>query len=229
MASAGDSQEQIQPLNDIQEEEEEEEEGEPPLDLRRRKAQRQPIYGWICQPPEEKAGAGILIRNLSKPNSNGGDRDRDRDHDHDEDCDVDGDDENDDDEYDDDNRSNNSTIEIPNHEIGPQLGDTVKIHYEAFLFKDDGSNTLEDKPFDSSRKRNLPFCFCIGKEEVIEGLDIAVEQMALGQLVEVTIPYLYAYGEQGYPPQVPPKSTLVFHVELLDFTSGDVTGRKWQK
>ncbi len=117
--------------------------------------------------------------------------------------------------------------------VVPQNGDTVKIHYEAYLYKNNGtnnsSNVIEDRPFDSSRKRDVPFCFVVGKEEVIDGLNYAVQNMVLGQTVEVIIPYLYGYGENGYLPQVPPQSTLVFHVELLDFTSGDVTDREWKK
>lgn len=124
--------------------------------------------------------------------------------------------------------NNKNKLKLP-FPIIPQNGDTVKIHYEAYLYKNDGSNTIEDRPFDSSRKRDLPFCFVVGNHEVIDGLNFAVQNMELHQTVEVIIPYLYGYGENGYLPQVPPQSTLVFHVELLDFTSGDVTQREWKK
>ena len=157
-----------------------------------------PLVVQRPQPSSEKVGAGILIRNLRK---GGPSFNNSNNREHDEELDF---------------------------ELLPNPGDTVKIHYEAFLYKDDGTNTIQERPFDSSRRRNQPFCFVLGKEQVIDGLDVAVEQMKLGQLVEVTMPYLYAYGEQGYLPQIPPKSTLVFHIELLDFTSGDViTDKKW--
>jgi len=97
----------------------------------------------------------------------------------------------------------------------PQFGDTVKVHYEVYLTNPDMSP--KSKPIDSSRERQQPFCFVLGKREVIEGLDVALERMSLGQVAEIIVPYLYAYGEAGYPPGVPPRSTLLFRLELLDY------------
>ena len=50
-------------------------------------------------------------------------------------------------------------------------------------------------------------------------MDAAVSKMSVGQEVEATIPYPYAYGIAGYPPLVPPRATLVFRIELIRFTS----------
>jgi FKBP-type peptidyl-prolyl cis-trans isomerase len=74
-------------------------------------------------------------------------------------------------------------------------------------------------PFDSRRSRNQIFHFLLGGGQVIEGLDVAVSKMSVGQLVEATIPYPYHYGIAGYPPVVPPRSTLIFRVELIRFES----------
>lgn len=77
----------------------------------------------------------------------------------------------------------------------PKKGDQCTIHYEAFteaeICKDD------PVPFDSSRCRNQVFEFILGGGQVIEGLDVAVAKMSVGQLVEVTIPYPYHYGIAG--------------------------------
>ena len=86
----------------------------------------------------------------------------------------------------------------------------IKVHYEGFLATD-----LEH-PFDSSRERNMTFTFVLGKRQVMEGWEVAVASMSLGQLAEVTIPHCFAYGDEGYPPIIPPKSTLVFRIEILD-------------
>lgn len=68
---------------------------------------------------------------------------------------------------------------------------------------------------DSTRDRNQPFEFELGAKHVIQGLEVALQRMSLGQLVEVTIPHLYAYGQRGHPPEIPSKSTLIFQLELL--------------
>lgn len=133
-------------------------------------------------------------------------------------------------------KQQSSSLRKLNVHFSPKVGDTVKIHYEAFLYNrnhnhnHDSANTTRSSrllPFDSSRKRDLPFCFVVGKGDVVEGLDLALQQMTLGQMAEVTIPYMYAFGEGGYLPHVPAKSTVMFRVELLDFTHGDVTNRSW--
>ena len=101
----------------------------------------------------------------------------------------------------------------------PKKGDTCSIHYEAFTESEMLENKQNPQPFDSSTKRGQVFQFRLGGEQVIEGLDVAVSKMSVGQEVEATIPYPFAYGVQGYPPVVPPRSTLIFRVELLRFTS----------
>ena len=53
---------------------------------------------------------------------------------------------------------------------------------------------MSGKKFDSSRDRNEPFVFGLGKGEVIQGWDITVAQMSIGQKVKATIPYNLAYG-----------------------------------
>ena len=51
---------------------------------------------------------------------------------------------------------------------------------------------------------------------MVYGLDVAVQNISLGAIVEVTNPSLYAYGSQGHPPLVPKRATLVFRLELLE-------------
>jgi FKBP-type peptidyl-prolyl cis-trans isomerase len=76
--------------------------------------------------------------------------------------------------------------------------------------------TLTDgKKFDSSRDRGKGFQFRLGAGEVIAGWDQGVAGMKVGQVRKLTISPDLAYGAGGFPPVIPPNSTLVFEVELL--------------
>lgn len=89
----------------------------------------------------------------------------------------------------------------------PKAGDTVTMHYVGTL--------LNGNKFDSSRDRNQPFVTKIGVGRVIKGWDEGVPQLSLGQKAKLICTPDYAYGARGFPPVIPPNSTLVFEVELL--------------
>ena len=76
---------------------------------------------------------------------------------------------------------------------------------------------MDGTVFDSSVKRGRPFEFTVGVGNVIKGWDEGVSQMKIGQKAILTCPPEYAYGPKGIPGAIPPNSTLIFEVELLDF------------
>jgi FKBP-type peptidyl-prolyl cis-trans isomerase FkpA len=87
-------------------------------------------------------------------------------------------------------------------------GVAVSVHYVG---------TLENgEQFDSSRDRGQPFQFQLGGGQVIAGWDEGVQGMKVGGIRELTIPPELGYGAQGSPPVIPPNSTLLFEIELLE-------------
>ncbi|KAI1726052.1 FKBP-type peptidyl-prolyl cis-trans isomerase domain-containing protein [Ditylenchus destructor] len=98
----------------------------------------------------------------------------------------------------------------------PSKGDTVYVHYVGTL-KDSGEK------FDSSRDRNEPFHFTLGKGQVIKGWDVGVASMHKGEVADLECRADYAYGDSGSPPKIPGGATLVFNVELLSWEGEDIS------
>jgi len=91
----------------------------------------------------------------------------------------------------------------------PKVGQNVFIHYTG-LFPD-------GKKFDSSYDRGEPLAFLLGQKRVIGGWDEGIALMNKNAEYTLIIPYWLAYGDRGYPGLIPPKSTLIFEVKLVDF------------
>ena len=84
----------------------------------------------------------------------------------------------------------------------------MSVHYRGIF--EDGSQ------FDSSIDKGQPIRFPLGQGRVIKGWDEAIALMSKGEKRTLIIPPKLAYGEKGRS-KIPPNSTLIFEIELIDF------------
>lgn len=113
-------------------------------------------------------------------------------------------------------KTNPKNFEIQNMKIdilqegsgeASKTGDLVTVHYVG---------TLENgTKFDSSVDRGTPFQFTLGQNRVIQGWELGVLGMKVGEKRKLTIPPELGYGSQGAGGLIPPNATLIFQVELL--------------
>ncbi len=88
----------------------------------------------------------------------------------------------------------------------PSRQDRVRVHYTGKL--------IDGTVFDSSVERGEPTEFPVSG--VIAGWVEALTLMPVGSKWQLVIPHQLAYGERGAGGSIPPFSTLIFEVELLD-------------
>jgi FKBP-type peptidyl-prolyl cis-trans isomerase FklB len=88
----------------------------------------------------------------------------------------------------------------------PDIKSQVKVLYRGIL--------VDGTEFDSSFKNNAPASFRVGG--VIKGWSEALMLMPVGSKWELFIPHELGYGSIGNQPTIPPYSTLIFEVELLE-------------
>jgi len=87
----------------------------------------------------------------------------------------------------------------------PKLTDTVKVHYKGTL--------IDGTVFDSSIERGEPVEFPL--DGVIDGWKEGIQKINKGGKIKLYVPPQLAYGDEGKG-GIPPSSTLIFEVELLD-------------
>jgi hypothetical protein len=88
-----------------------------------------------------------------------------------------------------------------------QATDTVKIFYKGYLFSD---GTIFDQTTDSPRSFPL--------NRLIQGWQIGLPLLKTGGKIKLVIPSHLAYSIRTRSPKIPPNSTLVFEIEVVDAT-----------
>jgi len=115
-------------------------------------------------------------------------------------------------------KSNDEGVQITTLKEGTgevsKTGDIVAVNYTGAL----ADGTVFDSNVDPKYGHVEAFSFQIGNKGpggVIEGWNIGVNGMKVGEVRRLVIKPELAYGEQGAGQAIPPNSTLTFDVQLL--------------
>jgi FKBP-type peptidyl-prolyl cis-trans isomerase len=96
-------------------------------------------------------------------------------------------------------------------------GAWVRVRYTGWLY-DAKAAQGKGREFDSTQAHGEPLVFQIGRQRVIRGWDLGIVGMRAGGKRRLVIAEELAYGARGAGDGViPPHSTLVFEVEVVDF------------
>jgi FKBP-type peptidyl-prolyl cis-trans isomerase len=98
----------------------------------------------------------------------------------------------------------------------PESTDTVRVHYQGSL--------IDGVVFDSSQDRGEPEEIPLNM--VIPGWSEGIMLMSVGSKYQLFIPSNMAYGERGAGQIIPPYSTLIFTIELLDIVAETENGEE---
>ena len=93
-------------------------------------------------------------------------------------------------------------------------GSYLDVHYTGWLYDPKAANR-HGAQFDSSRDSGRPLTFQLDARSVIRGWDLGIRGMKVGGKRTLIIPGYLAYGPKGSN-SIPPNSTLIFDVELMD-------------
>lgn len=114
------------------------------------------------------------------------------------------------------NQENSTSFEIQGMKVeilkqgtgeGAKAGDNIAVDYVGTL--PDGAK------FDSSIDRKQPFPYTLGQNRVIQGWELGLLGMKVGEKRKLIIPPELGYGSQGRPPVIPPNAILIFEIDLL--------------
>jgi FKBP-type peptidyl-prolyl cis-trans isomerase FkpA len=102
-------------------------------------------------------------------------------------------------------------IKAGNGKTPLKTDDEVSVLYKGQLI--DGTVFDQTTPANPADPDSGPRTFPAGA--LIPGWIEALSKMKEGDVWELVTPYALAYGEEGHPPVIPPKATLIFQMSLL--------------
>jgi FKBP-type peptidyl-prolyl cis-trans isomerase FkpA len=112
-------------------------------------------------------------------------------------------------------------LQIIDHVVGTgaevRLGAFVVAHYSGFVY-DPSAPDHKGQRFVSSRERGESLSYVYGYKRAVPGFERGIKGMRVGGSRTIIVPARLGYDDLKYqrPADIPPKSALVFDVELLD-------------
>ncbi|WP_394795320.1 FKBP-type peptidyl-prolyl cis-trans isomerase [Armatimonas sp.] len=96
--------------------------------------------------------------------------------------------------------------------VVPSSGQTATVNYTGALL----TGTIFDSSLNPGR---TPFSVKLGANQVIKGFEEGISTMKVGGKRLLIIPSELGYGTSGQGASIPPNSTLIFDLELLEVKS----------
>jgi hypothetical protein len=103
-------------------------------------------------------------------------------------------------------------------------GQCAYMHYTGWL--------ANGRRFETSRDTSgtgfdlPPLSVVLGAKAVIQGWDTGIPGMKVGGVRRLYIPHRFAYGVMGSPPRIPPRTDLIFDIELMAIAEPIRSGTK---
>lgn len=103
----------------------------------------------------------------------------------------------------------------------PEQGDSINVQYvgkfiDGKVFDTSWEQVAKDNNIYNPQRPYAPLPLTCGVGQVIPGWDEGLQLLNQGGSATLIIPPHLAYGERGYPGFIPPNSTLVFDVTLVN-------------
>lgn len=94
-----------------------------------------------------------------------------------------------------------------------KTGDLITIHYRLAIGNE---NTNPYQWIENTWETKQPIKFRLGIGEILKGLDEAIPGMRIACERRIVVPHKLAYGERGVANRIPPNSSLVFEIYIVN-------------
>ncbi|CAA7266316.1 unnamed protein product [Cyclocybe aegerita] len=109
------------------------------------------------------------------------------------------------------------TLQAGDGATKPATGNIVEISYVGYKLERSPYGQPQQVEFcNSNQQFGRTFRTEIGTGKVIKGWDEGIKGMSKGEIARLTITPDFAYGAMGYAPMIPPHTTLIYEITLIN-------------